>query len=41
MVALAQGCPGLTSVDFFGCEKLTDAARIAMAEHCPAADFSM
>jgi hypothetical protein len=32
---------GLTTVDFGGCENLPDAAGIAMAELCPAADFDL
>ena len=35
MVALVEHCPGLTSVDLEGCEKLTGAALKALAEHCP------
>ena len=30
-----------TSVNFEGGEKLTNAARVAMEEHCPAARFNM
>ena len=34
--ALAGHCPGLTSVDLSGCETLTDAAAVALAEnYCP------
>jgi hypothetical protein len=32
---LAQGCPGLTSVNFGGCEELTDAGVLALVQGCP------
>jgi hypothetical protein len=35
VIALAQGCPGLQTIDLNGCEKVMDAGVIALAQECP------
>ena len=35
VLALAKGCPNLTTINLYGCRNITDAAVVALAEHCP------
>jgi F-box/leucine-rich repeat protein 2/20 len=35
VIALAERCPRLRSVDFEGCVELTDAAVTTLTEQCP------
>jgi hypothetical protein len=35
MIALAQGCPLLSSIDLSYCQSITDAGIVALAQGCP------